>query len=325
MMMMGHQRSTNFYSKYVIDAKLGEGSFGCVYKAFDKYSGEVVAIKVLKYKGDAENMREAKILCVMKGHPNIVQLKNVIEEEGVLGGLVFEYMDSSLLKLIQDVKHSRIVFPEVVVRDCCFQILKGLDYMHKRGYFHRDLKPENLLVSKEGIIKIADLGSATKFIPDAPNTEYITTLWYRAPEVLLQSSYGTAIDMWAMGAIMAELFLLEALFPGDRATDQLYKICSMIGSPDDLSWLGADAELYDFPKFQGIQFSMLMRHVSEDAFDLMTQLLQWNPSKRPTTAEALRHPFFKPCYEVQTSSQCAPPMAFGSTRAGIHAHHQLLL
>ncbi|KAF5182458.1 Cyclin-dependent kinase f-4 [Thalictrum thalictroides] len=315
-----------FYSKYSLDVKLGEGTFGCVYKAFDRYSGQVFAIKVLKDSKDVSNLNEKKILWEMKNHPNIIQLKEVATENGVLR-LVFEYMDGSLLKLIEDVKRSRRVISEFVVRNCCFQVLKGLDYMHKRGYFHRDLKPENLLISKAGIVKIADLGSATEFKADMPITEYISTRWYRAPEVLLQSNYGPAIDMWAMGAIMAELFLLDPLFPGARSSDQLYKICSVIGSPtspDDLSWLGTDAELYNkFPQFEAIPFPTLMRHVSKDAFNLMTLLLSWNPSKRPTAAEALRHPFFKPCYEVQSASLCstlAPLMALGTTRA-----HQLVL
>ncbi|PIA48507.1 hypothetical protein AQUCO_01400826v1 [Aquilegia coerulea] len=296
MMMMGHQRSYSL-PRYTLSMKLGEGSFGCVYKAIDNYSGKVCAIKLLKHNVDLRNLPEVKILQEMKNHPNIVQLKQVFRENGVLG-LVFEYMDCSLGKLIDDVNHSRQVFSEFKVRDCCFQILKGLDYMHKRGYFHRDLKPDNVLVARGGIIKIADLGSATMFKSDMLNTEYITTRWYRAPEVLTECKYGPAIDMWAMGAIMAELFLCQPLFAGTSATDQLYKICTVIGSPDpdDLSWLGADAENYEFPRFEEISFDNLRPHVSEDAFNLMTLLLSWNPSKRPTAAEALRHPFFKPCY-----------------------------
>ncbi|KAF5180941.1 Cyclin-dependent kinase f-4 [Thalictrum thalictroides] len=301
MVMMGYVRS-NYLSKYTYDVKLGEGTFGCVYKAFNKDSGEVVAIKVLKYNQDVQNnLHEVMVLSKIQDHPNIVQLKETIAESNVLG-LVFEYMDCSLCKLIRDVKLGRRVCSEVWVRNCCFQILKGLDHMHKSGYFHRDLKPDNLLVSRGGIVKIADLGSATEFKPDAPNTEqHIGTLWYRAPEVLMESSYGPTIDMWAMGAIMAELFLLKPLFPGIRSTDQLYKIYSMIGSPDDLSWLGADADLYEFPPLKEIPFVKLMCHVSKEAFDLMAQLLSWNPSKRPTATEALRHPYFKPCYEVQTT------------------------
>ncbi|KAF5208316.1 Cyclin-dependent kinase f-4 [Thalictrum thalictroides] len=324
MVMMGYVRSY-YLSKYTLGVKLGEGTFGCVYKAFDIYNCEVVAIKVLKDNQDVQtSLYEVKVLRGIGDHPNIVQLKEVIAENGVLR-LVFEYMDCSLYKFIRDIKLGRRVCSEVWVRNCCFQILKGLDHMHNRGYFHRDLKPGNLLVTiGGGIVKIADLGSATKFKPDALNTEDIGTLWYCAPEVLMESSYGPAIDMWAMGAIMAELFLLKPLFPGTTAIDQLYKICSMIGSPNDLSWLGADVDLYEFPQLEAeMPVLMLTRHVSEEAFDLMAQLLSWNPSKRPTAAEALQHPFFEPCYEVQTASQCstfAPPMAFGSTGT-----HQLVL
>ncbi|KAF5183000.1 Kinase-like protein [Thalictrum thalictroides] len=229
-------------------------------------------------------------------------------------------MDCSLGKLIRDRRDRDEFFSESEIRNYCFQILKGLDYMHKHGCFHCDMKPDNLLVSG-GVIKIADLGSAQEFLSNSPYKEYITTRWYRAPEVLLYSEYGSAIDMWAMGTIMAELFLLCPLFSGDCANTQVYRICNILGCPDDRSWLGESTKFYRFPQFQKIPLDVLMIDVSEDAIDLMTLLLSWNPNKRPTAAEALRHPFFKPCYEVQTLPclSIGPPMALGSTRGVVHA------
>ncbi|PIA60092.1 hypothetical protein AQUCO_00400761v1 [Aquilegia coerulea] len=322
MMMMSDSEMNQSYlfSKYTFGSKIGEGSFGCVWKAFDNHSDEIVAIKVLKDKvyssEEARNLRELKLLDEIE-HPNIVQLKEVLGEDGVLY-LVFEYMDSSLGKVIRDRGVKDRFFSEIEIRNYCFQILKGLDYMHKNGWFHCDLKPDNILVSGD-LIKLADLGSAQEFLSNTPYEEYITTRWYRAPEVLLYSEYGSAIDMWAMGAIMAELFLLCPLFPGDCGNNQLYRICTIMGSPDDVSWVGESAKYYRFPQFQRTSFDMIMTGVSEDAIDLMTSLLSWNPSKRPTTVEALRHPFFKSCYEVQKlpCQSTGPPMALGSTRGAV--------
>ncbi|MCL7036240.1 hypothetical protein MKW94_019300, partial [Papaver nudicaule] len=228
--------------RYKIIKEVGDGTFGSVYRALNKQTGEVVAIKKMKRKyyswEECINLREVKSLRKMN-HPNIVKLKEVIRENDILY-FVFEYMDCNLYQLIKDkVK----LFPEAEVRNWCFQVFQALAYMHQRGYFHRDLKHENLLVTKD-LIKVANFGLAREICSQPPYTEYVSTRWlvpirlplmlspslnaschpnkyaygrYRAPEVLLQSSsYNSAVDMWAMGGIMAELLSLRPLFPGSR-------------------------------------------------------------------------------------------------------------
>jgi len=97
--------------------------------------------------------------------------------------------------------------------------------MHKNGYFHRDLKPENLLV-QSSTLKIADFGLAREINSKPPFTDYVSTRWYRAPEVLLRDTkYGAPIDIFALGAIMAELYTMKPLFPGSSEQDQIFKIC----------------------------------------------------------------------------------------------------
>ena len=109
--------------------------------------------------------------------------------------------------------------------------LEGLSYMHKQGIFHRDMKPENILC-KNGDIKIADFGLAKEVRSRPPHTDYVSTRWYRAPEILLHStSYNSPIDIFALGCILAELYMLRPLFPGKNETDQMYKICAVLGSP----------------------------------------------------------------------------------------------
>ncbi|CAH9094014.1 unnamed protein product [Cuscuta epithymum] len=187
-------------------------------------------------------------------HPNIVKLKEVIRENDNLF-FVFKYMERNLYELT---KERGKLFSETEVRNWCFQVFQGLAYMHQRGYFHRDLKPENLLVSKD-IIKIADFGLAREINSEPPYTEYVSTRWYRAPELLLQSpSWGSTVDMWA---IMAEMFTLRPLFPGMNEADEVYKICSVIGTPTKMEWEDglklANGMGYDFPKIVGVHLSVL--------------------------------------------------------------------
>ncbi|KAH9728705.1 serine/threonine-protein kinase MHK [Citrus sinensis] len=173
------------------------------------------------------NLREVKALRKLN-HPNIIKLKEVVRENNELF-FIFEYMEHNLYHIMRE---RQIPFSEGEIRSFMSQMLQGLAHMHRNGYFHRDLKPENLLVTND-VLKIADFGLARELSSMPPYTEYVSTRWYRAPEVLLQSSsYTPAIDMWAVGAILAELFTLSPIFPGDSEIDQLYKVCCILGAPD---------------------------------------------------------------------------------------------
>ncbi|KAE8715942.1 Serine/threonine-protein kinase MAK [Hibiscus syriacus] len=290
--------------RYNILKEVGDGTFGSVWRAINKLSGEVVAIKKMKKKyytwDECVNLREVKSLRRLN-HPNIVKLKEVIRENNILY-FVFEYMEFNLYQLMKDREK---LFSEVEIRNWCFQVFHGLAYMHQCGYFHRDLKPENLLVTRD-TIKIADFGLVREISSRPPYTEYVSTRWYRAPEILLKSHlYSSKVDMWAMGAIMAELFTLRPLFPGASEADEIYKICGVIGTPTMTSWPDglnlARAINYQFPQFPGVHLSMLIPSASDDAINLITSLCSWDPSKRPMAAEALQHPFFQSCYYVPPS------------------------
>ncbi|PNY11949.1 cyclin-dependent kinase [Trifolium pratense] len=289
---------------YKLIKEVGDGTFGSVWRAISKETGEVVAIKKMKKKyyswEECVNLREVKSLRKMN-HQNIVKLKEVIRESDILY-FVFEYMECNLYQLMKDREK---LFSESEIRNWCFQVFQGLAYMHQRGYFHRDLKPENLLVTKD-VIKIADFGLAREISSQPPYTEYVSTRWYRAPEVLLQSYiYGSKVDMWAMGAIMAELFSLRPLFPGASEADEIYKICGVIGNPTTESWadglkLARDIN-YQFPQLAGVNLSALVPSASDHAISLIQSLCSWDPCKRPTALAALQHPFFQSCFYIPPS------------------------
>ena len=288
--------------------EMGKGAHGTVWKAVEQVSGRVCAIKRLngrfsKYENHS-NLAEVNCLQNLSPHKNILGLHDVILDGSTLY-LVLEFMECNLLELILRGRGRGRGRPlsEDKVSKFCFEIFKGLAHMHKEGYCHCDLKLENLLVTGN-IIKIADFGLAKNLLDDVnePLQSYVVTRPYRAPELLLGSThYDFAIDMWAMGVIMAELLSGDLLFSGSNMVEQMNNICSVIGSPDEQTWLPglelAASMKYRFPeKFVKVssitQLCSLLPRASAQAIDLMNLLLSWNPKKRPTAIEALQHPFF---------------------------------
>jgi protein kinase len=282
-------------NRYKTIKPLGDGTYGSVVKAVNKTTGEVVAIKRMKKKfyswEECMQLREVQSLRKMS-HPNIVKLKEVIRENDILY-FVFEFLEMNLYQLCKDREK---LFPESKVRNMTYQMLQALAYMHKHGFFHRDIKPENMLVSGN-TLKMADFGLAREIRSKPPYTDYVSTRWYRAPEVLLRApSYTAPIDIWAIGTIMCEMFTLRPLFPGTSEADEIYKICSVLGTPTAHSWKQglalAQNMNFKFPQFVATPLSALVSSASPEALDLMTEMMRWDPAKRPTAAAALGHPFF---------------------------------
>jgi len=196
-------------------------------------------------------------------------------------------------------------FPESKIRNVMYQIFQGLAFMHKHGFFHRDIKPENMLV-KGDTCKVADFGLAREIRSRPPYTDYVSTRWYRGPEVLLRSvSYNSPIDQWACGCIMAELFTLRPLFPGSSEADMIYKICSVLGSPSTSDWPEgmqlASKMNFRFPQFVPTHLSIIIPNASPEAILLMEDLMRFDPQKRPSASGTLQYPFF------QVNASLPPP------------------
>uniref|UniRef100_A0A4W6E0C5 non-specific serine/threonine protein kinase n=1 Tax=Lates calcarifer TaxID=8187 RepID=A0A4W6E0C5_LATCA len=268
-------------NRYTTIRQLGDGTYGSVILGRSLESGELVAIKKMKRKfyswEECMNLREVKSLKKLN-HANVIKLK--------------EYMKENLYQLMKD--RTRL-FPESAVRNIMFQILQGLAFIHKHGFFHRDMKPENLLCMGPELVKIADFGLAREIRSRPPYTDYVSTRWYRAPEVLLRStSYSSPIDQWAVGCIMAELYTLRPLFPGSSEVDTIFKICQVLGTPKKNDWPEgyqlASAMNFRWPQCVPSNLKTLIPNASPEAIHLMTDLLQWDPKKRP--ASALRYSYF---------------------------------
>ena len=295
---------------YEILTRLGGGTFADVYKAIEKKTRELVAIKVLKKKYNSwekcvelreykslKKLQEAASTSSYKGIKNLIKLKEIIyiKETGILN-LIFEYMEKDLFELMKE-RSTIKNLNENQIRSVIYQTLLGLSFMHKYGFFHRDLKPENLLVTGE-IVKIADFGLAREIRSIPPYTEYVSTRYYRAPECILKSTnYNSPIDIWALGCIMAEMYLHPTpLFLGSNEKEVFIKICSILGTPTNETWnegiqLAKKID-FKFPKSDGCPLENVIPNASEDAIDLMKFMIKWDPNQRATANNLLAHKFF---------------------------------
>eukprot|EP00931_Biecheleriopsis_adriatica_P104790 TRINITY_DN79418_c0_g1_i1.p1 TRINITY_DN79418_c0_g1~~TRINITY_DN79418_c0_g1_i1.p1 ORF type:complete len:454 (+),score=89.92 TRINITY_DN79418_c0_g1_i1:128-1489(+) len=283
-------------NRYKVSKVLGDGTYGSVIKAQNKSTNEWVAIKKMKqkYYSWEECMKLREISSLRKLiHPNIVKLKEVIRENDELH-LVFEFMEANLYEFMKSRVRS---LPESKVRNIMFQTMQAVAHVHKHGYFHRDMKPENLLVSGE-TVKLADFGLAREIRARPPFTDYVSTRWYRSPEVLLRATnYNSPLDIWACGGIMAELYTLRPLFPGSSESDQLYKICSVLGTPPQAQWpegfrLAAQIG-YRFPQFVPTKLETLVPQANAEGIQLMQAMMTWDPNKRLSAGKILAHPYFE--------------------------------
>jgi cyclin-dependent kinase len=283
--------------KYVKIDKLGEGTYGIVYKAKNRETGQIVALKRIRLDSEDEGVpctaiREISLLKELK-HPNIVSLFDVIHTEKKLT-LVFEFCDLDLKKYMD--QHNSIISKNTM-KSFLYQLLRGVAFCHEKRVLHRDLKPQNLLINKKGELKLADFGLArSSGIPVRSYSHEVVTLWYRPPDVLMGSrNYSTSIDIWSAGCIFAEMVTGRPLFPGSNANDQLLRIFKKLGTPTEESWPEVKQLpdfKDDFPRYPTISLKTLVPGLDEDGYNLLDQMLRYNPNERVSAEKAMRHPYF---------------------------------
>ncbi|CAN6228640.1 unnamed protein product [Urochloa humidicola] len=287
--------------------KINEGTYGVVYRARDKKTNEIVALKKVKMEKEREgfpltSLREINILLSFH-HPSIVDVKEVVVGSSLDSiFMVMEYMEHDLKGVMETMKQP---YTQSEVKCLMLQLLEGVKYLHDNWVLHRDLKTSNLLLNNRGELKICDFGLSRQYgSPLKPYTQLVVTLWYRAPELLLGTKeYSTAIDMWSVGCIMAELLAKEPLFNGKTEFEQLDKIFRTLGTPNEKIWPG-------YAKLPGVKVNFVKQPynrlrdkfpaasfsgrpiLSEAGFDLLNSLLTYDPDKRISADDALKHKWF---------------------------------
>ncbi|KAK9808683.1 hypothetical protein WJX72_001863 [[Myrmecia] bisecta] len=291
--------------KYEKVEKIGEGTYGVVYKARHRDSGATIALKQIRLEQEEEGVpstaiREISLLKELQ-HQNVVRLEDVIHSNNKLY-LVFEFLDLDLKKHMD--ASPQFCQDHRLIKLYMYQMISGIAYCHSHRVLHRDLKPQNLLIDRgNNALKLADFGLARAFgVPVRAYTHEVVTLWYRAPEILLGAKhYSTPVDLWSIGCIFAEMVNQRPLFPGDSEIDELFKIFRVLGTPDESSWPGV-SQFPDykatFPKWHPKSMQEIVPTLEPSGIDLMNQMLRYEPQRRITARAALRHPYFHDVHQL---------------------------
>ncbi|KAJ3647485.1 hypothetical protein Zmor_019362 [Zophobas morio] len=284
---------------YKLLGRIGKGAHGLVFKALDTRNGRTVALKQITIASIANGipkntMRE---ICTLRALQSkyIVQLVEIFTVDSAVL-LVMDYLQRSLAEVLKDIDKP-LSLPQI--KTYTKMILLGVDTMHSNRIMHRDLKPANLLIDSCGILKIADFGLSRIYNKEKDRlyTHQVGTRWYRAPELLYGAQkYTPAVDMWAVGCILAEMIDKQPLFPGETDIAQLAIVIATLGTPDENVW----PELTSLPDYNKIAFTHSEGQSWESKFpdcdassvDLIKKIIQYDQHKRLGAKKALNHKFF---------------------------------
>ncbi|KAB2621676.1 polygalacturonase [Pyrus ussuriensis x Pyrus communis] len=304
---------------YMAERVVGHGSFGVVFQAKCLETGETVAIKKVLQDKRYKN-RELQTMRLLD-HPNVVSLKHCFfsttEKDELYLNLVLEYVPETVHRVIKHYNKLNQRMPLIYVKLYTYQIFRSLSYIHRCiGVCHRDIKPQNLLVNPHTHqVKLCDFGSAKVLVKGEPNISYICSRYYRAPELIFGATeYTSAIDVWSVGCVLAELLLGQPLFPGESGVDQLVEIIKVLGTPtrEEIKCMNPNYTEFKFPQIKAHPWHKIFhKRMPPEAVDLVSRLLQYSPNLRCTALDALVHSFFDDLRDPNTrlpNGRFLPPL-----------------
>jgi len=299
---MSEEIERHVLRRFEIAQKLGKGAYGIVWKAIEKRSRQVVALKkcfdAFRNATDAQRtFREIMYLQALAGHDNLIRLQHVVKAENDRDiYLTFDHMETDLHAVIR-----ASILEEIHKKYIIYQLLKALKFMHSAELLHRDIKPSNMLLNSDCHVKLCDFGLCRSVAetqgPNSVLTDYVATRWYRAPEILLGSTrYTKGVDMWAVGCILGEMVSGRPIFPGTSTMNQLEKTLEVTGRPsaEDIESIHspfAATMLESIPPSHQVSLPELFPTASQETLDLIGRCLQFNPDNRISAEGALAHPY----------------------------------
>ncbi|CAH8495055.1 unnamed protein product [Schistosoma rodhaini] len=284
--------------------RIGEGAYGVVFKCRHRDTGDIVAIK--KFTDSEEDpvihriaMREIRTLKQLK-HPNLINLIEVFKRKRRLH-LVFQYVDHTLLHELE--KHTKGL-DRLQIRKLTYQLLQAVNFCHAHNCIHRDVKPENILITKSGQLKLCDFGFARLLTgPGDEYTDYVATRWYRAPELLVgDTQYGTPVDIWAIGCVVAEMLTSLPLWPGRSDLDQLHLITQTLGDlvprhreifEKNCFFKGYKLIVPENRKDLSEKFTSLQPPITSKELNFLQSCLSMDPTERLNSESLLKHPYME--------------------------------
>ncbi|RNF09863.1 putative glycogen synthase kinase-3 alpha [Trypanosoma rangeli] len=317
------ERSQKEMEKYLVERVAGQGTFGTVQLAREKATGMDVAIKKViqdpRFKNrELHIMQDLARLC----HPNVVFLKNYFytvvgdhRRNDVYLNVVMEFLPDTLHRVCRSYYRRHVSPPMILVKVFMYQLLRGIAFLHLPAVnvCHRDIKPHNVLVDEStGELKLCDFGSAKKLSPAEPNVAYICSRYYRAPELIFGNQYyTTAVDVWSVGCIFAEMLLGEPIFCGENTSGQLREIVRILGRPsrEELNKLNTSNADLSVPTSRPTPWvDVFKRPLPSEVYDLCAKIFKYLPEQRISPLEALCHPFFDELRDMTVNLPSGKPL-----------------
>ena len=285
-----------FYMSYEKLSKIGQGTYGVVYKAQNTQNKEIVALKKIKFESHEEGLPSSAIreIALLKelDHPYIIKLYNVLHLQQRLT-LIFEFCEWDLTRYMKTLNNC---LPKQQILSFSYQLLSALSYIHEKSIIHRDIKPQNLLINRKLELKLADFGLArSTFIPIGMMSTEVITQWYRPPEILLNiADYASPVDIWSAGCVIVEMLSGQPLFPCHNNEEMINVVCKLYGYETLLNAFPEHEQQLNASRSEtGIGIRNYLQEYDDDIVDLVSKLLEPNPKKRITANSALNHPIFK--------------------------------